>query len=162
MTTFFDFVPSSVAPFQFTPTLDGNQYNVIITWALYGQRYYANIYDLQQVLIVALPLVGSPGGVNLSSLTWSQGVVTAVAASPHGYPIAATVDLAISGAAPDAYNGTQRCFITDVDTFQYALADFPGLATVFGTAYYNINLVAGYFASSLVYRKANQQFEVSP
>ena len=64
-------------------------YNVVITWNVYGQRYYVNIYDAGNTLIVSLPLIGSPAG-------------------------------------------------------------------------YDISLTAGYFASTLVYRAALQQFEISP
>jgi len=85
----YDFQPSSKAPFQFQPTLDGSVYTVIVTWNLAGQRYYVNVYSLDGTLIVAIPMIGSPLG-------------------------------------------------------------------------YDISLVAGYFTSTLVFREASQQFEVSP
>lgn len=66
MTTFIDFTPSVSAPFQFQPTLDGDVYNCIITWNVFGQRYYINIYDLSQNLIVCLPLIGSPTDYDVS------------------------------------------------------------------------------------------------
>lgn len=66
MTTFVDFQPSQTANFQFTATLDGNDYNVIVNWNLFGERYYVNIYTLQNVLIVCLPLIGSPMDYNIS------------------------------------------------------------------------------------------------
>jgi len=87
VTIYYDFAPSASAPFQFQPTLDGNVYSVVVTWNLFGQRYYINIYDLSQTLIVCLPLIGSPSG-------------------------------------------------------------------------YDISMTAGYFSTKLVYRAANQQFEV--
>lgn len=85
----FDFTPSQQVPFQFQPTLDGQTYTLIVTWNLFGRRYYVNVYTLDGVLIEAIPLIGSPPG-------------------------------------------------------------------------YDISLSAGYFASTLVYRAANQQFEVNP
>ena len=66
MTTFTNFTPTLSAPFQFQATLDGNSYNVIITWNLFGQRYYVDIYNAQQTLIVSLPLIGSPPDYDLS------------------------------------------------------------------------------------------------
>lgn len=60
MTTFVDFKPSLQGPFQFQPTLDGAVYNVIVTWNIFGRRYYVNLYDLSGSLIVSIPLIGSP------------------------------------------------------------------------------------------------------
>lgn len=89
MTTFVDFKPAANNPFQFQATLDGQLYTVIVTWNLFGQRYYVNVYTLGGVLIVAIAMVGSP-----------------------------------------------------LD--------------------YDISLIAGYFASKLIWRVQNGQFEVSP
>lgn len=60
MTTYIDFAPQPNIPFQFNATLDDQQYVVLCTWNLYGQRYYVNVYDLQGNLIVAIAQVGSP------------------------------------------------------------------------------------------------------
>jgi len=87
--TAYDFQPSSSAPFQFQPTLDGSVYTVVVKWSLAGQRYYAEVSALDGTLIATVAVVGSPLG-------------------------------------------------------------------------YDINLVGGYFASSIVFREASQQFEVSP
>lgn len=89
MTTFTAFAPSPSAPFQFTPTLDGQQYSVVIVWNMFGQRWYMNLSTLTGALVLSRSLVGSP---------------------------------------PD----------------------------------YDINLVSGYFKSTLVYRAGTDQFEVSP
>ena len=71
-------------------TLDGQQYNAIVTWSLFGQRWVVNIYSLQSVWVLSKPLRSSPQN-------------------------------------------------------------------------YNINLIEGYFTtSSLVYREASNNFEVSP
>lgn len=59
-TTFIDFVPTPAAPFQFQAVLDGEPYTVIITWSLFGQRWYANIYTVDSVLLLAIAMVGSP------------------------------------------------------------------------------------------------------
>ena len=65
-TTYVAFAPSPTAPFQFQATFDGNAYTVIVTWNLFGQRWYVNVYDLSQNLVVALPMIGSPPGYNIS------------------------------------------------------------------------------------------------
>lgn len=89
MATFVAFAPTPQAPFEFQATLDGSVYTVVVTWNIFGRRYYVNVYALDQTLIVALPMIGSPDD-------------------------------------------------------------------------YDISLVAGYFASTLVFRQANAQFEINP
>lgn len=66
MTTLINFNPSPTANFQFIATLDGKDYNVIVNWNLYGQRYYVNIYTLQNSLVVCTPLIGSPPDYDIS------------------------------------------------------------------------------------------------
>lgn len=66
MTTFTDFVPSNVAPFQFTAELDGEAYTVITTYNLFGQRYYVNIYAPDGARILTKPMIGSPVGYDIS------------------------------------------------------------------------------------------------
>lgn len=60
MTTLTQFTPNINQNFSFQPTLDGQQYNVTITWGLFGQRWVVNVYTLQNVLILQKPLTGSP------------------------------------------------------------------------------------------------------
>lgn len=59
MTTVIQFQPSALTAFQFQPTLDGDIYAAIVTWNLYGQRYYVNLSALDGTLIFAIPLIGS-------------------------------------------------------------------------------------------------------
>lgn len=165
MTTYFNFSPSPVAPYQFAPTFDGQQYNVIVTWNVYGQRWYINVYDLSNNLIVSLPMTGSPTGIAIQSLAWDVTTTTATVetVSPHGYKIGATIALTLSGNVPTGFNGTFRCLIVDPVTFTFPLANDPGQAVSCGAASYNVNLVAGYFVtSSLVFRQKSAQFEVTP
>ena len=163
MTTFYPFTPNNQAPFQFSPTLDGDVYNVRVTWSLFGRRYYINVYDLSRNLIVSLPMIGSPSAFNLSSLSWVNGLVIATTAVPHGYLVNSTTELIVSGASPDAYNGTVSAFIIDQSTFQYDVTQDPGPATVAGSVVFDIDLVAGYFTTStLVFRQDANQFEVNP
>jgi len=60
MTTLIQFRPSVNQNFTFQPTLDGQQYSCVVTWSLYGQRWYLNVYSLQGTLVVQKPLRGSP------------------------------------------------------------------------------------------------------
>lgn len=63
--TIVPFVPSTSAPFQFQLSLDGSDYTAIVTWNLFGQRFYFNLYTVQGVLVLALPLAGSPVGYDI-------------------------------------------------------------------------------------------------
>lgn len=63
---YVDFVPSSLAPFQFQTILDGVQYNVTVTYNIFGQRYYVNIYTVQGSLVLTRPMIGSPIGYDVS------------------------------------------------------------------------------------------------
>ncbi|MES2048849.1 MAG: hypothetical protein V4447_10640 [Pseudomonadota bacterium] len=65
-TVYIPFAPTGAANFQFQVTLDGAEYVVVVNWNLFGQRYYINIYDTAQTLIVCLPLIGSPLSFNIS------------------------------------------------------------------------------------------------
>lgn len=162
MTTITPFSPSAATPFQFNPTLDGQVYSAIITWNLFGQRWYANLYALDGVRVFTLPLIGSAVGINLQTLSWALGTVTAVTSIPHGYKVGATIRLTITGVVPDGYNGTFDCLITGDSQFTYQMPTALAGMTQAGVVSYDISLTAGYFASTMVFREPNQQFEVSP
>lgn len=163
MTQVFPFVPNVQAPFAFQPTLDRLGYTATVTWNLFGQRWYLNVNELTGGLVFSLPLLGSPDGTDIESVAWAFGKVTAKTARPHNYTVGLTVQVTISGCAPDAYNGTVAAYIVDVDTFTYQVAANPGDATLLGAQIYNIDMAAGYFdASTLVYRESSQTFEVTP
>lgn len=163
MTTYFQFAPNVQAPYTFQPTLDGQGYTASVTWNLYGQRWYLNINQLTGPLIVARALLGSPDGTRIQSLTWASGAITAVTSEPHEYTTGQTIDITITGCAPDAYNGIVQALIVDAFSFKYSLASDPGDVTQLGAQIYNINLVAGYFSeSTMVFRASNQVFEVTP
>lgn len=163
MATITPFVPNPQTPFQFSPTLDGNVYTVVITWNLFAQRFYFNLYQLDGTLVVSLPLIGSPDGVQLEGLEWSRSKAIATLPLPNNYRPGDTARLTVAGCSPDAYNGIYQCLIQNSSVLNYSLSADPGPATVLGTVVYNINLVAGYFnTSTLVFRQSSQQFEVTP
>ena len=68
MATIVPFVPSDVAPPQFQATLDGAAYTIIITWNVFGQRYYINVLDTSGALVLCTALVGSPNGYDIDLL----------------------------------------------------------------------------------------------
>lgn len=65
----FQFAPSTQSLFQFQPTLDGQVYTCVVTWSLFGQRGYLNIFSLAGTRIVSKALVGSPNDYDIN-LIW--------------------------------------------------------------------------------------------
>jgi len=66
MTTLYQFTPQINQNFTFSPTLDGQQYSVIVVWSLFGQRWIVNVYTLQGVLLFQKPLTGSPNDYSIN------------------------------------------------------------------------------------------------
>ena len=160
--TVFPFQPTQQAPFQFQPTLDGQTYNAIITWNLFG-RFYLNLYSLSNVLVVCEALVGSPVGINIQSLTWLQGNAILTCSLPHGFKPGSTATLTVQNCAPASYNGVFSMLAVSDTVLSYSIATALDPASQLGSVTSDINLIQGYgFTSTLVYRTASQQFEVSP
>ena len=162
MTTYTQFTPSPTQAFSFRPTLDGTVYNVTVPWSLFGQRYYVTCYTLGGNLVFSVPLIGSPAGVDIEAASWESNTVTITTKIPHAFKIGSTVNLTIVNMMPTIYNGTFACNIINATQFTYPLASIPDGVSALGSVQYNINLAAGYFASTLIYRQQNRVFEVSP
>jgi hypothetical protein len=164
LTTYTAFTPSqSGPPFSFQPTLDGAIYTVSAAWNLGAQRWYITVIDQFSNPVVTRPLRGSPAQVELSALSWANGIVTALSPSYLGYKIGSQVGFSIAGAVPSALCGTFPCIITGPNTFTYALPSNPGQISSFGSFSLDCNLVWGFFeTSTLVYRPSTGMFEVNP
>jgi hypothetical protein len=161
--TVINFVPSQQSAPTYQVTLDGALYVLTVKWNLFGQRYYVECTDTSGNLIFNRPLTGSDVGLDLQSLAWNSGFAEAVTTVSHGYGIGDTVALTITGVTPAAYNGAFDCLVTGPASFSYPMSVNPGPATGLGVASYDINIAGGYFqASTLIYRTANQQFEINP
>lgn len=162
MTTYFPLVISSQQAPAFTPTFDNVQYRVVVTWNIAGQRFYINIYTMSNQLIVAKALTQTESSLTLETLAWDQNnnVVDAVTSLPHGWTVGNVVNLTISNANPDVYNGEFPCLITGPNTFTYPLDEFPDYCLAPGNVGYFNSLTDGYFNSTMIFR--NNMFEVSP
>ena len=66
MTTYTQFSPAINQNFSFQPTLDGQLYNVVVTWSLFGQRWVVNAYGLSGALVFQKPLIASPDGHDIN------------------------------------------------------------------------------------------------
>src|SRR3974390_3393003 len=162
MASITPFQPTNVGPFQFQPTLDGDLYNAFIGWNMISRRYFISLFTLGGCRVFTLPVIGSTDGVPIQAISWDHGFVTVQTTSRHGYLMGMTVNLTIAGCVPDGYNGDIQALITGLDTFEYPLSADPGVASQFGLSNYDINIVAGYFNSKMVFRQSNQNFEVTP
>lgn len=162
MTTITPFVPSTIAPFSFQPTLDGQVYTVTALWSLFGQRYFLNCSDLTGNLVFYLPLIGSSPALQVQDASWFPNTVTLTTVSPHGYQIGVPINVNVSGMVPTAFNGNYQALAINATQMTYEIDSNPGSLVQQGTVSYDINLAAGYFDSTLVYRTQNMQFEISP
>lgn len=156
MTTYVDFVPSTSEAFQFQATFDSAQYNVIVTWNEFGERYYINVYDLAGNLVLSRGLIGSNTKLQ-ASFTWFTGTVTAITNGSHNVPVGAVANINVSDTGI-GYDGQFQALATDTNALTYGLAVNPGQPGS-GNLGQDVNLLAGYFTSTLVFRTATQQFE---
>jgi hypothetical protein len=64
--TIFPFAPSSSVPFTFQPTLDGVTHTAVISWNVFGERWYLNLYTLQGSRVCTVAVVGSPNDADIN------------------------------------------------------------------------------------------------
>jgi hypothetical protein len=162
MTTIFNFVPGRFSPYTFQPILDGNQYNAVVKWNLQAQRWYIILTDDTNTEIFTLPLIGSLTPIPIDSIGFSEGVVTATFIDKLFFPIGLEANINFNQCTPAGYNGVFLSTVVGPTTIQYFLQNDPGPIVTFGFASYDINLAAGYFNSTLVFRSDSQWFEVNP
>ncbi len=79
-TSVFAFTPSDTAvpPYSFTFSAEGNTYTGQATSNMAGQRWYLQIYDISEVLVISHPLISSPVGApqNLAPGVFARTVVS--------------------------------------------------------------------------------------
>lgn len=162
MTTIVPYTPSPTTPFRFSATLDGQAYIATVVWGLFGRRLYLNLTDTGGRLIFSRPMLGSPPGVAIQSLAWQLGIVTLETALPHGFAITDTVSVSIKNCLPEALNGKRNVLVTTATAVTFPLSPDPGNVSQNGRMDYHVDIAAGYFTSSLIYRPDDNQFEVEP
>lgn len=161
--TLFQFIPQPNQVFSFNPTLDGQTYTAFVPWSLFGVRWYLDLFAPDGNLTFSKALVASPPSRVIESLSWANGYAIATLREPHGYRITDTIQLNIAGCTPAVYNGKVMALVVKEDQIAWPLQLNPGPASQLGVVTYDIDLVAGYVASStMVFREGTQQFEVNP
>ena len=109
MTSYFELTTPTTQAFSFRPVLDGTTYNVTVPWSLFGQRYYVTCQTLSGDLVFNVPLIGSPSGQDIYSLSWEPNTVTVTTSIPHGFKPGTLVNLTIAGVLPASYDGLHSC-----------------------------------------------------
>ena len=158
MSTLLDFTPSTLAAFQFQPTLAGQLYAVTVTWNVFDQRYYINLSDLSGNLILCRGISAS-GPVLEAGLGWANGVATATTTVPHNVPVGTLVD-AVIAQTNSGFDGEVMALATDAITLTYPLLTDPNQAVpLTGTVGFPLNLLDGYGLGTLLFHEDTQQFE---
>jgi hypothetical protein len=174
MTTVTPFLPSNLFTPKFGATFDGADYNVSITWNISAQRYYVNIYGLDGIWVVTVPLIQTPPARAVASLLYDnlRRVVTVQLSDPSTWPVPLSkaglltppgtiVDYTLENFDPAVLNATWRSLHIDPITFSFRLEDDPGGINIIGSVSRYLNMVGGIFqTSTLIYR--NGAFEINP
>jgi len=173
VTTIIPFIPSAVRPFSFPATLDGIVCNVIVTWNVSSQRYFINVYDNTGRWVVTTGLVASPPARSIDSVVYdpNQLNLNVFLVSPIEWPIPLSpgglatkpgtiMDYTLEGFTPVIFNGKYRGMHITETHFIVPMATNPGIPVITGVASRLLDMVSGYFNSTLIYR--NSSFEVSP
>jgi hypothetical protein len=171
MTTIIPFIPSNLVTPTFTATFDGDDYRVTITWNISAQRYYVNIYAQDGTWIVTVPLVQTPPSRAIDSVEYDilRRVMTMTLVNPIYFPVplgsnltrpGTVLDYTLENFDPPSLNGVQRSLHIDDLTFSFPLANDPGQINVIGSICRYIDMAAGIFDSTFIYR--NGYFEVTP
>lgn len=162
MSTSVPFTPSTTSAFTFQPSIAGVQYTAVVTWNLFGQRYYLNLFDTSGNLILCTAIVSSGPRFGVT-LSWENdgvaGVATAITNAPHNVPVGTLANVYISQTGT-AFDGYQQALATGPQTLTYGLSNPDETQPVIGQASFNVNLVATVIPSGwLIYRYDEQLFE---
>lgn len=160
MSTFVPFVPSTLAPFTFQATLlNGQQYNVVLTWNVADARFYVNVYAINGVRIVTRGLVPC-GPLMDATFTWAAGVASALCASAHQVPIGDPVNIRVTNTNSGFDGGAYQALAVDPLTLTFPLSTNPlEPASIGGTVNFDLDLLAGYNIGSLFYHQDTNSFE---
>jgi hypothetical protein len=167
MTTIIPFVMSHIRAPTFTVNLDGQDYTVVVTWNVSGQRYFVNLYDLSGNWIITCPLISSPPGENIVSFTWNdQTRIVTVVKQVGAYPLrrrpGTIMQYWFRDFQPLSINGFYpECLVIDDVTFTYPATTEPGPIIMLGSLHRRLTIFPGLFQqSTMIYR--NGVFEIDP
>jgi hypothetical protein len=173
MTTIIPFLPSNIFPPTFQVTFDGASFKIVVSFNVAAQRYYINVYGLDNTWIITVPLIQTPPAravevisydnlrrvVNVQLVNPSQWAVPLSSAGTNMAP-GTMADYTFENFTPDVYNGRFRCLHINDQNIEFPMADDPGEALILGSISRHLSMVEGIFTSTFIYR--NGAFEVSP
>jgi hypothetical protein len=172
MTTIIPFLPSNLVAPKFKATFDGAQYEVTVTWNVSAQRYYINVYDVNRIWIITVPLISSPPARDVQSAYYDPFlnaiVVDLVDPSLWPCPLAGPItrpgtiiEYTLDNFQPSTYNGKFRSLHINGTRFTFPMPIDPGPLIVLGRVNRLLSMVDTVFTrSTMVYR--NGAFEISP
>ncbi len=133
-TVFIPFTSTTTQNQQFQATFDGSQYIVVLTWNMFDERYYINVYSTAQVLILCIPMVGSPSTspepAPAPVVLVAEAGNTEITFSWNSSPTADRYNLYWSTTSGEGESGT---LVADITSNEYLLV---GLTN--GTTYYAV------------------------
>lgn len=102
---FVQFIPNQGIPFQFSPLLGGTAYTCTVTWNNFGLRWYINLRDGSNNIILSTALNSTPAALQ-AQLNWTPNGQFAIAVcnTPHNVRIGAVVPTRVT-ASTSAFNG---------------------------------------------------------
>jgi hypothetical protein len=157
MSTFVDFLPTTISAFSFQAVLGGNPYTITIPWNRYRQDYYVSIVDLSGNSIAYFPLV-SGGQPIAATVTWDDAIATAACVSVHNIPIGSVANLWLSQTG--VIDGEYAMLSTGATTLTFAVNEYSlSSSAIPGQVNFGINLVAPYSIGFLAFNSTTQQFE---
>jgi len=174
MATIIPFRASNLITPTFIANLDGDDYEVRITWNISAQRYYVNINAQDGTWMTTVPLIQTPPARDVDTVLWDilQGVLIVTLVDPSLWPIplspsgigtrpGTVIEYTFENFVPSTYNGKFRGLHVNETTFRITMPTDPGLIQTPGSVSRYLNMAAGIFnVSTLIYR--NGCFEVNP
>jgi len=160
MSTIVQFTPSTQSAPQFQAQLGGQPYIITLLWNFAGKRYYVQVADLNNNVIVMRPLTGS-GPVFQATFIWDDDVGIATLSAPHYVPIGQLVSIWISQTDTE-FDGGWQGLSTGSNTITIdELTPLDTSSTVSGAVTIQpLNLVQGYIAGAyLLYHEETMTFE---
>ena len=162
--TFIDFVPGTITPFSFSPTLDGVQYAATVPWNEFAQRHYLGLTDLSGNQILYKGLASSGPRIS-ANFTWANGIGAAELSAPHWVPIGTVAPVRISQTG--VFDSSYQALSTSPITLTFPFIAIPGAQLpVPGIVNFALNLLAGVtlsdgtpLAGYLLFHYDTMQFE---
>lgn len=157
----YSFNSSALNAQSFNPTIGGTTYTAQVTWNIFAGRWYLNLYDVSQNLIIACALVSSADPQNVTGMSWEDGLLTVTTVDSQTYRIGQVQDIFLSGASSSTVSGVFEAAWITANSFTIPMTTEPTLPTIFGTYGSIIDLTQGQISGGALYYFANNSYFMS-